>query len=274
MKILGMQKLTLLDYPGHVGAVLFLDGCNFRCPFCQNGSLVLAPEALPQISREELFRFLEKRRGILEGICVTGGEPTIHRELPELIRAIRDFGYLVKLDTNGTNPSMLARLLEEGLLDYAAMDIKAGHLHYGAASGITWDFGGISGGSPDFGGTGGITPGLGGISGGSPDLGAAARQRSMDRLLEKIERSVRLLQDSAIDYEFRTTAVRGIHTEEDFLDISQWLEGCPHYYLQSFRDNPEVLLKNHPFSAFRQEELERFLSLVQKKIPQARLRGV
>lgn len=254
MKILGMQKLTLLDYPGHVGAVLFLDGCNFRCPFCQNGSLVLAPEALTQISREELFRFLEKRRGILEGICVTGGEPTIHRELPELIRAIRDFGYLVKLDTNGTNPSMLARLLEEGLLDYVAMDIKAGHLHYGAASGITWDFGGISG--------------------GSPDLGAAARQRSMDRLLEKIERSVRLLQGSAIDYEFRTTAVRGIHTEEDFLDISQWLEGCPHYYLQSFRDNPEVLLKNHPFSSFRQEELEHFLSLVQKKIPQARLRGV
>lgn len=316
MKILGMQKLTLLDYPGRVGAVLFLDGCNFRCPFCQNSSLVLSPDSLPEISREELLRFLKKRQGILEGICITGGEPTIHRELPELIAVIRDFGYLVKLDTNGTNPDMLSQLLEDKVLDYVAMDIKAGRLHYGAASGITWNFSGsASAGANCTANDNGSHPAdripVLQLSSGSqvssdsqvspasqvssdPQASPASQvssgsqvspasqvssapqpsSASMDKLLEKVDRSVRLLKDSSIDYEFRTTVVKGIHTEEDFADMARWLEGCPHYYLQSFRDNPEVLLKNHPFSAFTEEELRHFLAIVREKIPQAELRGV
>lgn len=298
MKILGMQKLTLLDYPGHVGAVLFLDGCNFRCPFCQNSSLVLSPDSLPEISREELLRFLKKRQGILEGICITGGEPTIHRELPELIGAIRDFGYLVKLDTNGTNPDMLSQLLEDNVLDYVAMDIKAGRLHYGTASGITWNFSGSAPAGTDYTANDNgshpadripalqlssgsqvssdsqVSPDSQVSSGSQESPDSQVSSASMDKLLEKVDRSVRLLKDSSIDYEFRTTVVKGIHTEEDFADMSRWLEGCPHYYLQSFRDNPEVLLKNHPFSAFTEEELRHFLAIVREKIPQAELRGV
>ena len=113
MKILGLQKLTLLDYPGHIAAIVFLGGCNFRCPFCQNSSLVLTPDQLPEISRDEFLRFLRKRAGILEGVCVTGGEPCIHPELPGLLEEIRQTGLLVKLDTNGTNPDMLAALLNQ-----------------------------------------------------------------------------------------------------------------------------------------------------------------
>ena len=107
MNILGLQKLTLLDYPGRLAAILFLGGCNFRCPFCQNRSLVLAPHTLPEIHPEELSAFLKKRSGMLDGICVTGGEPTLHADLPDLFRQIHDAGYLAKLDTNGTNPEML-----------------------------------------------------------------------------------------------------------------------------------------------------------------------
>ena len=125
MEISGLQKTTLLDYPGRVACTVFLAGCNLRCPFCHNASLVL-PEAFsaPQISEDALFSFLQKRRGKLDGVCVTGGEPTLQRDLPELLRNIRSLGFLTKLDTNGSHPRVLRGLLEEGLLDYVAMDIK------------------------------------------------------------------------------------------------------------------------------------------------------
>ncbi len=123
MHIHGLQKTTLLDYPGRVACTVFLAGCNLRCPFCHNAPLVCA-SAPPQMTREEFFAFLKKRRGILDGVCVTGGEPTLRQDLPELIAAIRDLGFLVKLDTNGTNPAMLGLLLEQKLVDYVAMDIK------------------------------------------------------------------------------------------------------------------------------------------------------
>ena len=136
MKILGLQKLTLLDYPGHIGAIVFLGGCNFRCPFCQNSSLVQRPAELPIVTEEEFFSFLKKRSGILEGVCVTGGEPTLSPELPDFLSSIKSAGYLVKLDTNGTNPDMLGSLIAEKTVDYVAMDIKAGRANYGHVCGI------------------------------------------------------------------------------------------------------------------------------------------
>ena len=124
MVIGGLQKMTLLDYPGKVACTVFLPGCNLRCPYCHNSSLVI-PEKIGQgFSQEELMDFLLRRQGKLDGVCITGGEPTIHQALPELIRRIRALGFLIKLDTNGSNPEMLESLMEEGLLDYVAMDIK------------------------------------------------------------------------------------------------------------------------------------------------------
>jgi len=136
MKIHGFNTLTLLDYPGHIGAILFLGGCNFRCPFCQNAGLVLHPEQEPWVPEEEVFSCLKKRRGVLEGICISGGEPTLYNDLPQLVRQIKNLGYKVKIDTNGTNPAMLRHLHAEGLIDYIAMDIKSSKKNYGCASGI------------------------------------------------------------------------------------------------------------------------------------------
>lgn len=241
MKISGLQKLTLLDYPDHLAAIVFLPGCNFRCPFCQNSPLVLPQspaDSVPSLDENALFHFLNKRAGILDGVCITGGEPTLQADLPDFIKKIRSLGYLVKLDTNGSNPDMLEELLSDGLLDYAAMDIKAGRDNYANVCGLD-----------------------------------ARSSKETGAMLQRIERSVRLLKDSAADFEFRTTVVRGLHTECDFADISDWLSGCSRYFLQSFRDCPQVLLKQHSFSAFSPEEMAGFLSIVQKKIPQAALRG-
>jgi len=132
MQISGLQKTTLLDFPGKVACTVFLSGCNLRCPFCHNAALVLrAPEEA--LTEEEFFAFLRKRRGILDGVCITGGEPTLRPELPGFIRRIKDLGYAVKLDTNGTNPEMLEALLPE--LDYVAMDIKSAPARYTAVCG-------------------------------------------------------------------------------------------------------------------------------------------
>jgi len=130
MKICGLQKTTLLDFPGHVAATVFLGGCNFRCPFCHNTDL-LGGDAPELMSVDKLLAFLKRRAGILEGVCITGGEPTLHGEaLIALIRSIKELGYLVKLDTNGSHPQLLRRLCEEKLLDYVAMDIKSGRFQY------------------------------------------------------------------------------------------------------------------------------------------------
>lgn len=265
MKISGLQKLTLLDYPGHIAAIVFLPGCNFRCPFCQNSSLVLTPNEEPEISQEEFLRFLKKRSGILEGICVTGGEPTLHADLPELFRTIHEAGYLAKLDTNGTNPDMLEFLIQEGLIDYAAIDIKAGRSNYRRVCGLSC--------CPSADISKNLNPTE---TFDMSDVPAPTETSELipDPLLVKINRSVELLKSSGIDYEFRTTVVNGLHTEQDFEDIADWITGSKAYYLQSFRDCPEVLQQNHSFSEFPKEKMEHFLRIVQKKIPAAQLRGI
>ncbi len=230
MKICGLQKTTLLDFPGKVAATVFLSGCNFRCPFCHNTDLVMG-SAEELMTTEELLVFLRKRRGVLEGVCITGGEPTLQPEaLEELAARIKALGYEIKLDTNGYRPKVLKNMCEKKLADYVAMDIKTGRDHYPLASGKT------------------------------------------DIFIENITESIGYLMSGTIPYEFRTTVVRGLHNAEDFEDIAQWIGGCQRYFLQGFVDSGNVLKSG--FSAFKRAELEVFLKIVQKTIPQAEIRGV
>ncbi|MGN0402207.1 MAG: anaerobic ribonucleoside-triphosphate reductase activating protein [Acetatifactor sp.] len=230
MEIHGLNKTTLLDYPEHVAATVFTGGCNFRCPFCHNSELVLAPGGQPAFSEEEVLAFLKKRRGLLEGVCITGGEPTLQPDLEGFIGKVKELGYRVKLDTNGYRPEVLERLLKAGLLDYAAMDVKASRDNYGRAAGL-------------------------------PEIS-----------LNRIERSIELLKNCSIDYEFRTTVVKGIHSVEEFGEIGKWLSGARAYYLQSYRENENVLCQG--FEAFSKEELEAMAALAHRYVDRVGLRGV
>ncbi|MFH1285922.1 MAG: anaerobic ribonucleoside-triphosphate reductase activating protein [Candidatus Micrarchaeota archaeon] len=139
LEIKGLQKTSLVDYPSNICSTIFLGGCNFRCPFCHNRELVLTPEKLPSISEEEILSFLEKRKGYIDGVTISGGEPTIHAGLPEFVRKIKQIPLLVKLDTNGSNPAMLEKLLRAKLVDYVALDIKSSREKYAQAAGAVVD---------------------------------------------------------------------------------------------------------------------------------------
>ncbi|HHE76710.1 MAG TPA: anaerobic ribonucleoside-triphosphate reductase activating protein [Candidatus Parcubacteria bacterium] len=145
MIIGGLEKLTLIDFPGKLACTVFLAGCNFRCPFCYSSELVL-PEKIkkqPRISEEDFFKFLEERKNLLEGCVLLGGEPTLNRDLPEFAKKIKSSGYQVKLDTNGSNPEMLQQMIDDGLIDYVSMDIKAPKEKYDLVAGVKVDLGAI-----------------------------------------------------------------------------------------------------------------------------------
>lgn len=194
MRIGGIQKLTLIDYPGKIATTVFTVGCSFRCGFCHNPELVL-PEKFPEMNEmeKEFFELLEKRKGKLEGVCITGGEPTIQPDIIEFIRKIKSLGYFVKLDSNGSNPHVLEKIFKEGLVDFIAMDIKSAPENYSKVVGLKVD-------------------------------------------IEKIKKSVKMIMESGIDYEFRTTVVPGMHTGGEFLEIAKWIKGAKAYYLQEYRE--------------------------------------
>jgi pyruvate formate lyase activating enzyme len=205
MIIAGLQKTTLIDYPGKIACVVFLAGCNFRCPWCYSSELVLPLKivAQPRISEKEFFDFLRERKGLLEGVVICGGEPTINKDLPQFIEKIKNLGYSVKLDTNGSNPKMLKDLADTKMIDYVAMDIKgpAGpNLQFSISN---FQYESIM--------TEGIT-------------------------MDNIKESVEFLKNGSLDFEFRTTVVNTVHKKEDFLEIAKWIGGKNvKYYLQNFR---------------------------------------
>lgn len=139
MNIGGFQKLTLLDYPGLMACIVFTPGCNFRCPFCHNSGLVLPEQLISPVPETEVLDYLKIRRGLLEGVVITGGEPLLHGELGDFIKQVRDLGYKIKLDTNGSFPDRLHKLLKAGLIDYVAMDIKQAPKRYETAAGVPSD---------------------------------------------------------------------------------------------------------------------------------------
>jgi pyruvate formate lyase activating enzyme len=140
MKIKNVEKSSLVDYPPHISCVVFLSGCNFRCGFCYNKSLVVEDDSLPDIPKEDFLKWLEERIGKNDSVVLTGGEPTLHAELPEFCREIKQMGFKVKIDTNGTNPLMLKLLIDEKLVDFISMDIKADRMRYPQASGVGYDW--------------------------------------------------------------------------------------------------------------------------------------
>ena len=199
MKIHGLQKMTLLDFPGQVACTVFLGGCEFRCPYCHNTEL-LDPNAPELMKGEELFSFLKKRQGLLDGVAITGGEPLLRSELPELLKAIRELGYKTKLDTNGNHPDELKAVVEAGLVDYVAMDIKNSPERYGETVGI-------------------------------PNLDITKVKRSVEYLIN---------DSNSIEYEFRTTTLKQFHDEESFKKIAEWIKGAKKYYIQNFVDRETV----------------------------------
>ena len=232
MRISGLQKLTLLDYPGRVACTVFTGGCNFRCPFCHNAPLVL-PERLEgdENGAETVLAFLKKRQGILDGVAITGGEPLLHKDIDVFLRQVKALGYAVKLDTNGSFPERLMALVEEGLVDRVAVDIKNSPALYAKTVGV-----------PGF------------------DLAP-------------VERTKNYLLSGAVEYEFRTTVVKGLHTRESLLEAARWIEGAREYYLQQFKDSGDVIAIEG-LSAFTGEEMHALAEAVRRIVPTVRVRGV
>lgn len=221
MIIAGLQKLTLIDYPGRIAATVFTLGCNFYCSFCHNPELVKSDANNANYMRmreEDFFDFLETRRGLLEGVCITGGEPTLRPDLREFILKIKSLDFLVKLDSNGTNPEALRDLIKGKLVDYLAMDIKAPLNRY-----------------------------------------EEIVRRKID--LKNIKESIKILIDSPINYEFRSTLVPGFHEAEDILEMAKLIEGARNYYLQNFVSQGKILeptwLKKRSFTEKEMKDFQK-----------------
>lgn len=210
MIIGGLQKTTLLDFPNHVACIIFTKGCNFRCPFCQNSTLIGINHE-DEISEEYIFDYLIKRQGILDGVVITGGEPTVQKDLKEFIKKIKNLGLKVKLDTNGYNPNVLKELIDENLLDYVAMDIKHSIEKYHLIVG---------------------------------------KNINTNYILE----SIKILEESNVDHEFRTTIIKEYHTIDDIIEITSYFKSDTPYYLQNFKNSSNVLDKS--LHGFTNEELE------------------
>ncbi len=230
MDFAGMQSLTLLDFPGKVSCILFVRGCNLRCPFCHNASLV-RPGADNAFLDADVLSFLKKRQGLLDGVVISGGEPLMYPDLLPFLYKVREMGYAIKVDINGTNPDLLSKLVAEGLADYVAMDIKNSPAFYSATCGLP-----------------------------KAPIGA-------------IEESREFLMTNKVDYEFRTTAVKGLHTKESIEELSCWIAGAKRYFLQGFKDSGDLLSPEN-LSAFSEEEMHALLEITKKHIPNAQLRGI
>jgi len=235
MEIKGFVDLSLVDWDGKVCSVIFLPGCNLRCPFCYNTALVLHPEKLPTIPFEEIEDYLKKNHGWIDGVVITGGEPTIHDDLQNLCQKINELGLLVKVDTNGTHPVIIKELVKERFVNYIAMDIKAPLTEekYSRVSGV-----------------------------------------NSKAVLENIEETINALLKLNIDYEFKTTMVPTLHEKEDVEQICQKIRGCRKYAIQNYRGDVETIdpnLKN--LKPFSEEKMREFLVTAQKIIPNAMLRG-
>lgn len=224
MKIGGLQKVSLIDYPGLICAIVFVQGCNFKCAYCHNPELVRPELFQPEMDEKEILGFLAKRRGKLDAVTITGGEPTIQKDLLKFIKQIKKLGFAVKLDTNGYQPQIIQALLREKLLDYIAMDVK----------------------------------------------GPLEKYEDIIRTkinTEKIKDSIKIILDSMITYEFRTTAVKSQLTVNDILKIGEMISGARKYALQKFVSVKTLEKKYLQEKSYSDEELEKIKKRLEKEIP-------
>lgn len=212
MKIGGLQKLKVSNFPHTLACAVLLSGCNYRCPFCFVSNLVV-PEKINQdkgISQKTFFDFLKKNKKELGAVIITGGEPTIHWQLPHFCKSIKSLGYKIRLETNGSNPTMLKSLIEQKLIDYVAMDIKAPKEKYGELIGF--------------------------------------KDCSPNYLINNLEKSISLLKENKVDHEFTTTFIPSLLTKEDIVKIAHWLRPAKKYFVKNFQKtnlvSPELMLLN------------------------------
>ncbi len=232
MTIAGLQKTTLIDYPGKIACSVFTYGCNFRCPFCHNPELVTKKLQKKNIlSEKDFFEFLKKRKKLLDGVVITGGEPCLQKDLVSFCKKIKKQNFLIKLDTNGSFPEVLEALLEEKLLDYVAMDIKSSFDSYSE----------VSGGFDSF---------------------------------IKILKSIEILKNSKIPYEFRTTVVKGLHNEKEIKKIGRMVEGTEHFSLQNFKSCKTISKKLNKLNEFSEDEMENFKKILKKFVKKIELKNI
>ncbi len=232
MTIAGLQKTTLIDYPGKIACTIFTHGCNFRCPFCHNPELVTKRLLKKNILFEkDFFAFLEKRKKMLDAVVITGGEPCLQEDLVSFCKKIKKEKFLVKVDTNGSVPEALEALLKEKAVDYIAMDIKSSLDRYKD----------LSGGFDSF---------------------------------KKILRSTEILKSSKIDYEFRTTVVKGLHTKKDIEKIGRMLEGAKSFSLQNFKSGKTISKSLKKTNEFSRGELENFEKILKKYIENIEIKNL
>lgn len=229
MIIKGFQKLTLLDFPGRTACTVFTAGCNFRCGFCHNALLVTETDDT-FVPENEFFDFLKTRVGILDGVAITGGEPLLQKGIKEFMRKIRALGFMIKLDHNGTKPELLKEIIDEGLVDYVAVDIKNSPEKYAMTVGLN---------ELD------ITP---------------------------IKKTVDILVNGSVDYEFRTTVNDELFTIEDFKKIGEFIKGAKRFFIQQFKDSGNLIEKDF-FSPCPKETLELFKSTVAPYVESVEIRG-
>ncbi|MCX8158384.1 MAG: anaerobic ribonucleoside-triphosphate reductase activating protein [Candidatus Diapherotrites archaeon] len=231
--IKGIQKITLIDYPNKIASEFFVGGCNFRCPFCQNKDLVLYPEKLKTIREDEAIEFLKKRLKFIEGVVISGGEPTIYEDLPIFFEKIKKETQLpIKLDTNGSNSKVIKKLIEEKLVDYIAMDIKSSKEKYSLATNVDVD-------------------------------------------IKEIDKSIKILKKNDVDYEFRTTVVPEIVTENDIEEIGKWIAGAKKFAIQQFIPNENCIDPNYKNKTpYAKEKLIEFQKIMKKYISNCEIRNI
>jgi pyruvate formate lyase activating enzyme len=226
LQIKGLQKTTLIDYPGKIACTVFLAGCNFRCGFCYNRNLVLDYDKMESISIDEFFSFLDRRKGKLDGVVICGGEPCFSDGLIEFISKIKEKGYSVKLDTNGSFPDVLLKLINDKLIDYVAMDIK----YYPFSK--------------------------------------------YGKFENKIKESIKLIINSGVEHEFRTTVVPNVLGKEDIINIAKSLQGAKRYYLQQFRNEGCINKDFEKIKPYTKDEMEDFYNSIKEYFDKCSLRNI